>query len=82
MNSTLGLLSVIASGNCVGLLPQLIARHPFAAQYLDVVPVAEGPLDLTLGALARSDATLKPSVRHFLAHLHRAAHHLTKGGLP
>lgn len=82
VNSTLGLLSIIASGNCVGLLPQQIAKHPLASQYLDVVPVAEGPLNLTLGALARSDATLKPSVRHFLAHLHRAAHHLTKGGLP
>ena len=40
VNSTLGLLSVIASGNCVGLLPLQIARHPFASQYLEVVPVA------------------------------------------
>jgi hypothetical protein len=30
------------------------------------------------GALARADAALKPSVRHFLAHLHRAAHQLTR----
>lgn len=37
------------------------------------------PLKLTLGALARADAALKPSVRHFLAHLHRAAHHLSSG---
>jgi LysR family transcriptional regulator of abg operon len=79
VNSTLGLLSIIASGNCVGLLPRQIAAHPFASQYLDVVPVAEGPLNLTLGALARAEAALKPSVRHFLAHLHRAAHHLTQG---
>jgi len=78
VNSTLGLLSVLASGNCVGLMPQQIAAHPFAAQHLDVVPVAEGPLQLTVVALARTDAALKPSVRHFLAHLHRAAHHLTK----
>ncbi len=67
-------------------MPQQIAKHPFAAQYLDEVPVdkvpvAEGPLNLTLGALARSDAALKPSLRHFLAHLHRAAHPLTNGGL-
>jgi len=76
VNSTLGLLSIIASGNCVGLMPQQIAAHPFAMQHLEVVRVAEGPLRLTIGALARADAALKPSVRHFLAHLHRAAHHL------
>jgi len=79
VNSTLGLLSILTSGNCVGLLPQQIAAHPFAAEYLDVVDVAEGPLHLTIGALARADAGLKPSVRHFLAHLHRAAHYLTGG---
>jgi LysR family transcriptional regulator, regulator of abg operon len=77
VNSTLGLLSIIASGNCVGLLPQQIAVHPFAMQHLDSVPVAEGPLHLTLAALARPESALKPSVRHFLAHLHRAAHYLT-----
>lgn len=77
VNSTLGLLSIIASGNCVGLLPEQIAHHPFAAQHLQVVAVVEGPLQLQLAALARADAVLKPAVRHFLAHLHRAAHHLT-----
>lgn len=76
VNSTLGLLSIVASGNCVGLLPRQIAVHPFAVQHLEIVAVEEGPLRLTLGALARSDVALKPSVRHFLAHLHRAAHHL------
>ena len=81
VNSTLGLLSIVASGNCVGLLPAQIATHPFAAQHLEVVRVAEGPLRLTLGALARADAALKPAVRHFLAHLHRAAHYLA-GGTP
>jgi DNA-binding transcriptional LysR family regulator len=78
VNSTLGLLSIIASGNCVGLLPHQIATHPFAAGHLEVVPVAEGPLSAKLAALARADSALKPSVRHFLAHLHRAAHHLSK----
>jgi len=77
VNSTLGLLALISSGNCVGLLPHQIAVHPFAAQHLDIVPVAEGPLKLSLCALARADAALKPSVRHFLAHLHRAAHHMS-----
>lgn len=79
VNSTLGLLSILASGHGVGLLPHQIATHPFAQQHLDVVPVVEGPLKLTLGALARTEAALKPSVRHFMAHLHRAAHHLTGG---
>ena len=77
VNSTLGLLSIVASGNCVGLLPRQIAVHPFAVQHLQVVAVAEGPLKLSLGALARADAALKPAVRHFMAHLHRAAHHLS-----
>jgi len=80
VNSTLGLLSLIASGNLVGLLPQQIAAHPFAQQHLEVVRIAEGPLQLSLGALARSDASLKPSVRHFLTHLHRAAHHMSVAG--
>lgn len=79
VNSTLGLLSIIASGNCVGLLPQQIALHPFAQQHLEVVALAEVPLQLQLGALARSGLALKPSVRHFLTHLHRAAHHLAPG---
>jgi LysR family transcriptional regulator of abg operon len=77
VNSTLGLLSVIASGNCVGLLPYQIAVHPLAVQHLEIVPVVEGPLKLTLVAMARAEAALKPSVRHFLAHLHRAAHQLS-----
>lgn len=76
VNSTLGLLAVVANGNCVGLLPHQLAAHPMAMQYVDIVPIAEGPLKLTLGALAKADSTLSPSVRHFLAHLHRAAHHL------
>ena len=76
VNSTLGLLSIVASGKCVGLLPQQIAAHPIAQQYLDTVAVAEGPLSLTLCALTRAETHLKPSVRHFMAHLHRAAHQL------
>lgn len=77
VNSTLGLLAIIAGGSCVGLLPQQIAMHPFAQQHLRIVPVAEGPLELELVALVRADTSLKPAVRHFMAHLHRAAHHLT-----
>lgn len=76
VNSTLGLLSIIASGHCIGLLPQQIALHPFARQHLEIVPLSEGPLTLTLAALARADAVLKPALRHFMAHLHRAAQQL------
>ncbi|MBI2771451.1 MAG: LysR family transcriptional regulator [Burkholderiales bacterium] len=78
VNSTLGLLSIITTGNCVGLLPQQIAMHPLAVQHLDIISIAEGPLELVIGALARAEASNRPSVRHLLAHLHRAAHHLTK----
>lgn len=74
VNSTLGLLSIIGTGAHVGLMPEQIAIHPLATPYLDVVRVAEGPLSFTLGALARTETVLKPSVRHLMAHLHRAAH--------
>ncbi|CAN5524921.1 LysR substrate-binding domain-containing protein [soil metagenome] len=79
VNSTLALLSIVASGNHVGLMPQPIASHLLAGQYLSVVDVAEGPLRLNLGAMTRSDAALRPSVRHFMAHLHRAAHQFMGG---
>jgi len=78
VNSTLGLLAIIAGGNCVGLLPYQLATHPFAMQHLQTVPVLEGPLKVELVALARADTALKPAVRHFMAHLHRAAHHLCR----
>ena len=81
VNSTLGLLSILTSGDCVGLLPHQIAVHAFAREHLAIVPVVEGPLKLNLGALARADTAMKPSLRHFLAHLHRAANYLTSGTL-
>ena len=75
VNSTLGLLSLIGQGDCVGLMPMQIANHPAAAAFMSKVPIKEGHLDLTLGVIARGDAMLKPVVRHFIAHLHRAALH-------
>ena len=75
VNSTLGLLSLIAQGDCVGLMPMQIAQHPAAAPFMTTVPIKEGHLDLTLGVIARGDAMLKPAVRHFITHLHRAALH-------
>lgn len=76
VNSTLGLLSILTSGDFVGLMPYQIAMHPVAANYIEVVPVREGPLKLELGVMVRADAAVSPAVRHFIAHLHRAAHHL------
>lgn len=82
VNSTLGLLSIVASGNFVGLLPQQIAEHTLAAQFVEVVNVVEGPLMLDLVALARPETHMKPSVRQFLVHLHRTAHHLSAERIP
>ena len=59
-----------------------IALHPAAAPFIQVVPIEEGHLDLTLGVISRSEALLKPAVRHFIAHLHRAVLHRGKPALP
>jgi len=40
------------------------------------VPTREGPLQGTLSAMIKADAGLSPAVRHFIAHLHRAAYHV------
>jgi len=78
VNSTLGLLSVVSHGDCAGLLPLPIAQHPAVQPYLSIVPLKEGPLSLDVGAMVRSEALLKPVVRQFLTHLHRASAHLIK----
>jgi LysR family transcriptional regulator of abg operon len=74
VNSTLALLSIVATGDYVGLMPRQIAHHAHAKAYLSVVPISERGLPLTVGAIVRSDAAVLPAVRHFIAHLHRAAH--------
>ena len=81
VNSTLVLISLVGSGDFVGLLPQQIAQHPLCQRYLSVVPVAEEGLPLTVGAIVRSDSVVSPAVRHFIAHLHRAAHHVDQGAV-
>ena len=78
VNSTLGLLSLLSSCDWVGLLPYQIATHPLASPFIEIVALEEGALRLELCALARAEVALKPSVRHFLAHLHRAAHHMSR----
>jgi DNA-binding transcriptional LysR family regulator len=67
------------AGDFVGLLPQQIAQHPLCTRYLQEVPVAEQGLAFTVGAIVRSDSAVSPAVRHFIAHLHRAAHHIHTG---
>jgi LysR family transcriptional regulator, regulator of abg operon len=59
-------------------MPYQIAIHPMASQFLDVVPIVEGGLPLSVGAIVRSDSVVSPVIRHFIAHLHRAAHQLSK----
>lgn len=74
VNSTLGLMALIAGGDCVGLMPMPIALHPAARDFMEVVPIREGHLSLKLGAMFRPETLLKPVIRHFLSHLHRSAH--------
>lgn len=78
VNSTLVLLSLIATGDFVGLMPQQIATHPVTAQFLTVVPVVEGGLALSVGAIVRADSVVSPAIRHFISHLHRAAHQVNR----
>ena len=81
VNSTLGLLSLIGGGDFVGLMPEPLMRHPVAASFFVQPPLREGPLQLQICAITKADTALKPAVRQFLAHLHRAAHHIQQGGL-
>lgn len=75
VNSTLGLLSLICGGDFVGLMPRQIATHPLAAAYMTIVPIREGALKADIAAMTRPESALVPAVRHFVAHLSRAAHH-------
>lgn len=79
VNSTLALLSIVANTDLVGLLPAEIADHPLARQYLAVIPISQGGLDLTVGAITRSESVVTPAIRHLISHLHRAAHQVTLG---
>lgn len=78
VDSTLTLLALVGTGDYVGLLPRQIAQHPLAAAYISIVPLAESGLPLTVGVTIRSNSVVSPAIRHFIAHLHRAAHQLGK----
>jgi len=75
-NSTLALLSLLAAGDYVGLMPRQIAMQPLASQFMSVIDVEEKGHDLTVGAMLRSDSLPSPLMRHLITHLHRAAHHI------
>lgn len=79
VNSTLTLLSLVGSGDFVALMPRQIAQHPLVAPYLTRVPLAEPGLPLTVGAIIRSGSVVSPAIRHFIAHLHRAARQVPRG---
>jgi LysR family transcriptional regulator, regulator of abg operon len=76
VNSTLTLLSLVTSADYVGLMPEQITQHPALSPLLSVIPVREKGLPLEVAAMVRSDTALNPITKHFIAHLHRAAHQL------
>ena len=76
VNSTLTLLSLIANGDYVGLLPHQIAKLPLAKHYVETAPIKDQVLDLTVGAIVRKESMVLPPIRNMLAHLHRAANHM------
>lgn len=76
VNSTLALLSLVATGDYVGLMPSQIARHPMALPFISVIPIAERGHPLSIGAILRSDTVPSLLLRNVLTHLHRAAHHV------
>jgi LysR family transcriptional regulator, regulator of abg operon len=73
INSTLTLLSLLASGDFVGLMPEQMMHHPLAKDFLDVIDIQEKGLVLNVGAIVRRDSLVSPAVRQFVNHLHRAA---------
>ncbi len=78
VNSTLALLSLAAMSDCVALMPLQIALHPLVQEHLGVIPVLEQGLPLEVGAIVRSGSAMTPVIRHFISHLHRAAHQLDR----
>jgi LysR family transcriptional regulator, regulator of abg operon len=79
INSTLALLSLLASGDFVGLMPEQMMHHPLAKDFLDVIDIQEKGLVLNVGAIVRRDSLVSPAVRQFVNHLHRAAAQLKLG---
>ncbi|QHI98476.1 LysR family transcriptional regulator [Xylophilus rhododendri] len=74
VNSTLSLLSVVSSTDCVALMPEQIALHPVSRHFISVIRTEERGLDLDIGVITRGDVATRALVRHLISHLHRAAH--------
>lgn len=75
VNSTLALLALLGSADLLGLMPEQIVSHRLG-QNIVRVPLQESGLPLTVGVMIRSSSVVSPAIRHFIAHLHRAAHQL------
>ncbi|MEY4295005.1 MAG: hypothetical protein RLY82_693 [Pseudomonadota bacterium] len=73
VNSTLALISLVTSSDCIGLMPEQIANHPLSKPFLTVVNIKEKGLPLTVGVIVKRSNAIKPIVRHMIAHLHGAA---------
>ncbi|APW40341.1 LysR family transcriptional regulator [Rhodoferax koreense] len=78
VNSTLGLLALVGGGDFVGLMPRHLIGDRMFEHLLEVVPLKEAGVPMKVCAIARNDASVSPVVRHFMAHLHRAAHQLAQ----
>ena len=81
VNSTLALLALLGSADLLGLMPEQIISHPLGHNIVRV-PVEEPGLPLTVGTIIRSSSAVSPALRHFISHLHRAAHQLNAAKTP
>ncbi len=77
VNSTLALMALLGSGDLLGLMPEQIVAHALGKDIVRL-PLLEPGLPLTVGTIIRSGSVVSPAIRQFIAHLHRAAHHLGK----
>lgn len=79
VNSTLALLSLVATGDYVALMPRQIATQSLASQFISIIDVEEEGLPLEVGAILRTESALSPVLRNLIKHLHRAAHQVSRG---
>lgn len=79
VNSTLALLSLVATGDYVALMPRQIATQSLASQFISIIELEEKGLPLEVGAILRTESVLTPVLRQLITHLHRAAHQVNRG---
>jgi DNA-binding transcriptional LysR family regulator len=75
VNSTLALLALLGSADLLGLMPEEIITHRLG-QNIVKLNLQEPGLPVNVGVIIRSDSVISPAIRHFIAHLHRAANQL------